>query len=148
MEWFEEGGRNTAFYQAKALERTKSNHITTRKKEDDSMVTKKTCRGNDQRFLCRSIHWPTRLAGGTNIGYVLEKVTEPMNEVLTSPFTREEVKRALFMMGASKAPRSDGLTTGLYHFHWERDFFPHQLKWRHPWCNHQKLKLGGKLSSQ
>jgi hypothetical protein len=42
-----------------------------------------------------------------------------MNEELQKPYTTEEVRKALFMMGANKAPRPDGLTAGFFQFHWE-----------------------------
>jgi hypothetical protein len=35
-----------------------------------------------------------------------------MNEELTWPFTVEEVRKAVFMMGPNKAPGPDGLTAG------------------------------------
>ena len=50
---------------------------------------------------------------------VQEKVTWHMNESLMKPFTAEEVREALFMMGANKAPGLDGLTAGFYQYHWE-----------------------------
>jgi hypothetical protein len=42
-----------------------------------------------------------------------------MNEELQKPYTAEEVCKALFMMGANKAPGPDGLTAGFFQFHWE-----------------------------
>lgn len=47
------------------------------------------------------------------------KVTEEMNESLTRPFSANEVKKAIFMMGPNKAPRPDGLTAGFYQTHWD-----------------------------
>jgi hypothetical protein len=46
------------------------------------------------------------------------RVTNLMNEALESPFTGQEVERALFMMGANKAPGPDGFTAGFYQAHW------------------------------
>lgn len=42
-----------------------------------------------------------------------------MNEELHKPYTAKEVRKALFMMGANKAPWPDGLTAGFFQFHWE-----------------------------
>jgi hypothetical protein len=42
-----------------------------------------------------------------------------MNEELQKPYTAEEVRKALFMMGANKAPGPDGLIAGFFQFHWE-----------------------------
>jgi hypothetical protein len=42
-----------------------------------------------------------------------------MNEELEKPYSTQEVEKALFMMGASKAPGPDGFTMGFYQTHWE-----------------------------
>ena len=47
------------------------------------------------------------------------KVTDEMNESINLPFTAKEVERALFMMGPSKAPGSDGFNAGFYQYHWD-----------------------------
>ena len=46
------------------------------------------------------------------LDHVPEKVSQQMNEELTKPFTAIEVERAMFMMGANKAPGPDGFTAG------------------------------------
>lgn len=51
--------------------------------------------------------------------HVPRKVTADMNEQLTRPFAASEVERALFLMGAHKAPGPDGLTTGFFQLHWD-----------------------------
>ena len=40
---------------------------------------------------------------------VPHKITDDMLEVLSRPYSREEVKAALFQMGPTKAPRPDGM---------------------------------------
>lgn len=46
--------------------------------------------------------------------HVPRKVSDGMNDHLARTFTTEEVERAIFAMGASKAPGPDDLTAGLY----------------------------------
>jgi phenylalanine-4-hydroxylase len=40
---------------------------------------------------------------------VNHRVTTDMNQILMAPFSREEVKKALFSIGDLKAPGPDGL---------------------------------------
>ena len=42
---------------------------------------------------------------------VKRKVSSDMNQLLMAPFSREEVKKALFSIGDLKAPGPDGLHT-------------------------------------
>ena len=46
------------------------------------------------------------------------KVTEDMNVVLSSEFTAEEVKVALFQMGPTKAPGPDDMNALFYQKFW------------------------------
>jgi hypothetical protein len=49
----------------------------------------------------------------------VEQVVSPdMNEELLKPFTREEVRRALFQMSPSKAPGPDGMTALFFQKFW------------------------------
>ncbi|KAI4347887.1 hypothetical protein L6164_008663 [Bauhinia variegata] len=42
-----------------------------------------------------------------------------MNESLLAPFTKEEIKHALFQMGATKAPSPDGFPAIFYQQFWD-----------------------------
>lgn len=47
------------------------------------------------------------------------KGTAHMNDFLLKPLTTDEVREALFMMGANKASGPDRLTAGFFQFHWD-----------------------------
>jgi len=46
------------------------------------------------------------------IRFVPPKVTEAQNNLLCSPFSDVEIRKALFMMKPSKTPGPDGFTAG------------------------------------
>ena len=50
--------------------------------------------------------------------HVPRKVTPEMCDLLTRPFTEEEVETALFQMAPSKAPGVDGFNAGFFQTHW------------------------------
>jgi hypothetical protein len=49
----------------------------------------------------------------------IPQVSEEENEMLTDPFSEEEVKMAVFDMEHNKAPIPDGFPTNFYQFFWE-----------------------------
>ena len=49
---------------------------------------------------------------------VQQKVTPAMQEVLSSTFTAEEIKAALFQMGPTKAPGPDNMNALFYQKYW------------------------------
>ncbi|XP_048540160.1 uncharacterized protein LOC125519371 [Triticum urartu] len=51
--------------------------------------------------------------------HVPSKVTVAMNESLTAPYRKEEVKKALFQMYPTKAPGSDGFPAHFFQRHWD-----------------------------
>ena len=51
--------------------------------------------------------------------HVPRKVTPQMNEMLTSPYTKDKVKKALFQMGPTKSPGLDGFPAQFYQRHWD-----------------------------
>ena len=49
---------------------------------------------------------------------VKQVVTEDMNRILMAPFTKEDVKKALFQIGDMKAPGPDGLHVVFFKWFW------------------------------
>jgi hypothetical protein len=119
VDWLREGDRNTAFFQAKARERAKHNHITSLDRGDGLVVTEQTAIENVVRqFYSKLFTAQESLEPGLILDHIPTKVTDLMNEVLTKPFEAEEVHKALFMMGPNKAPSPDGFTAGFHQHHW------------------------------
>ena len=55
----------------------------------------------------------------TNVLHNIQStVTEEMNVVLTRPITEAEIKQALFLIGATRAPGPDGFNTAFYQRYW------------------------------
>jgi hypothetical protein len=53
------------------------------------------------------------------LDHVPRKVSAQMNDTLTTDFTEEEVKKALFQMFPTKAPGPDGFPAHFFQRHWE-----------------------------
>jgi hypothetical protein len=119
VEWLREGDRNTSFFQAKSKERAKTNRTAALRRVDGTVVTEQ----QELEIVARDFYSElfTRqeeLDVLPILDCVPEKVTDQMNDELTKPFTAAEVEKALFMMGANKAPGPNGFTAGFYQHHW------------------------------
>jgi hypothetical protein len=120
IDWLKYGDRNTAFFQAKAKERAKTNRIVALQCEDGSVATKQ-----EELEACAVDFYQQLFAAQNNLEpeailqHVPSKVTDLMNESLIRPFCAEEVEKAIFKMSPNKAPGPDGLTTGFYQKHWD-----------------------------
>ena len=120
LTWLKDGDRNTEFFQAKSKERARKNRIESLQNEQGDVVT-------DQQdlealvvdFYSNLFTAQPNLEPEQIVQHVPHRVTDDMNEGLCKPFTADEVRRALFMMGSNKAPGPDGFTAGFYQHHWD-----------------------------
>lgn len=115
MDWLKEGDRNTAFFQAKSRARAWSNKIVSLKRDDASLaVSQEDLESTTATFYTELFIAQGDLEPRLILEHVPCKVTARMNEKLGRPFSADEVEKALFIMGPSKALGPDGLTAGFF----------------------------------
>jgi hypothetical protein len=117
--WMKSGDRNTSFFHNFATARKKRNMI--RKLQDvtgnwieDEQNLANHIKGYFSTLFSREVTDPDMEV----INKVQPCVTEEMNSRLRAPYTREEVKKALFNIGDLKAPGPDGLHAIFYKRYW------------------------------
>ncbi|XP_040379850.1 uncharacterized protein LOC121054416 [Oryza brachyantha] len=120
INWLKDGDRNTKFFQAFARERSRVNKITGLRTSDGLLATAQS----EMERLVVSFYKDLFSAQCNSepdevLQHVKARVTDGMNEQLLKPFSGEEVKKALFLMGPNKSPGPDGFTAGFYQHHWE-----------------------------
>lgn len=119
VDWLREGDRNTGFFQAKAKARMRSNRIQGLKNSDGVLVyEQERLEEMSNTFYQDLFTAQADLEPEIVCQHVPRKVTATMCELLEQQFTPEEVERALFQMGPSKAPRPDGFIAGFFQRHW------------------------------
>jgi len=119
VEWLREGDRNTGYFQAKAKARARSNRIQALKSSDGELVCDQTrLEELANNFYQDLFMAQTDLEPELVCQHVPRKVSEAMCDILEQPFLPEEVEKALFQMGPSKAPGPDSFTAGFFQRHW------------------------------
>jgi len=92
ISWLKYGDRNTGFFQAKAKERAKTNHISALRSADGVLITdQKDIEGMANDFYKELFTAQSDLAIDGVLSKVPVRVTAPMNEVLDAPFTAQEI---------------------------------------------------------
>lgn len=119
LKWLEGGDRNTKFLHASTIHRRGRNRLHRIKNHRGEWVE-----GKEEIFeaILESFEEVYRADPPTDlfhIGNVLPNiVTSDMNEMLLAPITEEEIKGAIFSLGALKAPGPDGLNGLFYQKNW------------------------------
>jgi hypothetical protein len=119
LNWLKHGDRNTNFFQHYATSRKRRNAIK-------SLVDEQGARHENINYIKQVIKSyfdnlfsaEVKEAEETVFADVQTKISQTMNEQLLSPFTLEEVKKALFSIGDLKAPGPDGLHAIFYKRFW------------------------------
>ncbi|CAD6237159.1 unnamed protein product [Miscanthus lutarioriparius] len=118
--WLKEGDRNTAFFQAKARARNRTNRIKLLKDEagneftDQDDLERLACDCYQKLFAAQENLQPELICR-----HVPRKITPEMAAVSERPFSEQEVEEALFEMAPSKAPGVDGFNAGFFQTHWQ-----------------------------
>ncbi|CAM8956535.1 unnamed protein product [Rhodiola kirilowii] len=113
--WIKEGDNNTSFFHKHATQRKSINRITTLQLPDSSFITdpEKIMKEGTRYFqeLFRH-HSDTSDGLFNNELHILEReVTDEHNDYLNSPYTEEDIKRAVFDINPYKAPGHDGFSS-------------------------------------
>lgn len=105
--WFKCGGDNTKFFQAAATEPYRRNSIASLKQPDDSIITDH--RGKEA-ILYEVYKERLGQSSTVNMKFDLPSIVKKIDglDVLTVPFTREEIDQVVKEMPGDRAPGPDG----------------------------------------
>ncbi|CAN0866442.1 Transposon TX1 uncharacterized 149 kDa protein [Linum grandiflorum] len=117
--WLKEGDRNTAFFHTSANCRRQQNYIARLKDMDGNwIVNEKKLRDCAHQYFVdiftrRAPSQPT-----DGLENFPQCVTQEMNDTLCRDITSEDVRTAVFALGADKAPGPDGFSGEFYRSFW------------------------------
>ncbi|KAK0572934.1 hypothetical protein LWI29_000634 [Acer saccharum] len=123
IDWLKWGDRNTRFFHMKAMVRKARNKIRGLLGEDgqwhDSKLGMERIILTHFSLLFRSCT-PSPSDIGDVLGSVQPKLVPSMSALLDADFTAAEIKRAVFSLGATKAPGKDGLPALFFQKYWDK----------------------------
>lgn len=115
--WLKEGDRNTKFFQQYAIGRRRKNRLSKIQNEDniwvEGVAMQKVIKDYFTNIFSSSLN---SLSGEGEVR--TRWITPEQNAMLSQPFTKEEVKQALFSMNPDKSPGPDGINPGFYQSFW------------------------------
>ena len=122
VDWLRGGDRNTKFFHNKASHRRNTNRIIGLENEMGVWVTKKedivAVLNGYFADIFATIH-PDEASLEAVLEGVERRVTPAMSKSLDDPFSAEDVKRAVFSMGAWKSLGPDGFHAGFFQENWD-----------------------------
>ena len=115
INWLKHGDKNTKFFHARATQRRSKNHIRgIRNTQGQSVEDLEEVVEVASAYLDNLFHAGVGDQMEECLDAVESMVTDDMREFLSTKFTTEEVKVALFQMGPTKAPCPDGMNAFFY----------------------------------
>ena len=110
LNWLCSGDQNTAYFHRSASARKKKNFVEKLKDDHGTWLEEEAqLSGLASAYFSHLFSAEVLNPNPATIAKVQPRVTDEMNLALTAPYTREEVKKALFNIGDLKAPGPDGL---------------------------------------
>ena len=118
--WLSHGDQNTQFFHQTTLMNKRRNKILRLKDSNGTWLSeeKEVVKLLNEHFKKSYQAAPTNHIE-TVLGFVENLITPEMNEVLLSSVSVDEVKHAVFDLGANKAPGPDGFSGIFYQHYWE-----------------------------
>jgi hypothetical protein len=130
--WYTDGDRNTKFFHASATARKKANRILSLEDDNGVKVTNTEAMCSVAKQYFSDIFKPSPSTMAPVIDAIRHTENDEDNHRLTSPFTKEEFREAVFSMHPDKCPGPDGYNPGFYQHFWSTcsdDIFKDCIYW-------------------
>ena len=119
INWLKHGDKNTKFFHAKATQRRRKNYIKGIRNDHGQWVEElEEVVGVASAYFDNLFHAGVGDQMEECLNAVESMVTDDMREFLSTEFTAEEVKVALFQMGPTKSLGPDGMNALFYQKFW------------------------------
>ena len=119
IQWLKHGERDTKFFHSKSSHRRKRNYIKRLKDIDNNWVKDiQDITGVATSYFQNMFKAGTCAKMKYCLNAVPYKITIEMHQLLTSDYSAEEIKAALFQMGPMKAPCPNGMNALFYQKFW------------------------------
>jgi hypothetical protein len=120
IEWLSDGDKNSKFFHQRASMRRRKNLIKALTGSDGQTVEDPEALKSMMNDFYKNLFTSEGVQDMHNVlDHVPRKVSAQMNDTLTTDFTEEDVKKALFQMFPTKAPGPDGFPAHFFQWHWE-----------------------------
>jgi hypothetical protein len=119
MHWLKEGDLNTKFFHMSATARTKVKKIEKLRNEEDELISGQHNLCEVARNYFQELFSPKGGVMDPVLSLISPRVTVEDNAMLVAPFTKEEVRLALFQMHPDKSPGPDGFNPAFYQNFWD-----------------------------